>query len=83
MVKRREEDEVEKAEAALRRAQVAQKRAEKAERKPFLDEVKQKKKEIKDFYSKRKHIWKVVFSELKMVGRVREKKAAGEKGGRL
>jgi hypothetical protein len=37
----------------------------------------QKKKEIKDFYSQRKHIWKVVFSELKMVGRVREKKAAG------
>jgi hypothetical protein len=83
MVKRRDEEEVEKAEAALCRAQKAQKRAQKAAHKPFLDAVKKKQKEIKARYlskrtrfiwtpaPKREMEWKVVMSELRKVARAR------------
>ncbi|KAA8894240.1 hypothetical protein FN846DRAFT_895270 [Sphaerosporella brunnea] len=89
MVKRREEEEVKKAEAALCRAQTAQKRAQKAAHKPFLDAVKKKQKEIKARYSKRTRNWtpvpkremewKVIMSELRMVARAgwREKRPRG------
>jgi DNA-binding transcriptional regulator GbsR (MarR family) len=76
MVKRKEEEEVQKAEAALRRAQEAKKRAEKAERKPFLDAVKEKRKKIRDYHSKRKKIMKELCLEIKKVGKERAKKAA-------
>jgi hypothetical protein len=83
MVRRKEEEELEKAEAALCRAQKAQKRAQKAAHKPFLDAVKKKQKEIKARYlskrtrfiwtpvPKREMEWKVVMSELRKVARAR------------
>jgi hypothetical protein len=86
MVKRRDEEEVEKAEAALCRAQKAQKRAQKAAHKPFLDAVKKKQKEIKARYlskrtrfiwtpvPKREMEWKVVMSELRKVARARRER---------
>ncbi|KAA8913293.1 hypothetical protein FN846DRAFT_1018904 [Sphaerosporella brunnea] len=89
IVKQREEEEVEKAEAALCRAQKAQKRAQKVAHKPFLDAVKKKQKEIKARYSKRTRNWtplpkremewEVVMSELRMVARAgwREKRPRG------
>ena len=71
MVQQREEEELQKAEIALRRTQAAMKKAKSAELQPFLTAVKNNRKKIVTIRAARKKLMKLLCVEVRKVGRSR------------
>jgi len=74
MVRQREEEDLQKAEIALRRAQFAMTKARSAERQPFLTAVKEYRQKMRTIRAARKKLMKTLCLEIRKVGRSRRRR---------